>query len=336
MRQRIVSSLVILFSVGVALAVMEVATRIISNDQTQQIATIPEQWARKPTVVPGARVAYYWHGALHVLDENRFRRVTPIVADNAAFRILVIGDSLTYGTGVADEETYSSVIAAELSKQGYRVQVTNLGVEGAQSEDILNILKNNINVVRPHLVIYGICLNDFLPSGRSQDPIQVPRGLRWSALAALTVRSLTQAGMKLGLIKDFISEMMADLPRLEPRFRKDLTAMNRLVTERGLPPVVTMVLDQYPTLNGPTRELALVAERAGKSAGMDVIPTDEYYRQYDGRALRVSNWEGHPSVEAHGIFAQMFLSHIAGCCGMKKYSATGIAPQDQNGPVPAQ
>jgi lysophospholipase L1-like esterase len=325
MRQRIFASVVILISVVVSLAVMEFATRIISNSQTQQIAKIPEEWARKPTVVPGARVAYYWHGALHVEDENGFRRATPIVADDAAFRILVIGDSLTYGSGVADEASYSSVIGAELSQQGYRVQVTNLGVQGAQSEDILRILKNNIDVARPHLVIYGICLNDFLASGHGQDEgINVPRRLQWSALAALTVRSLNQAGMKLGIFRDFVGQIREDLPKLEPRFRNDLAAMNRIVTERGLPPVVTMVLDQYPSLNGPIRELALVAERAAESAGMDVIPTDEYYREYNGRALNVSNWEGHPNVQAHGIFARMFLSRIAGCCNMDKYSVAAI------------
>src|SRR4029077_18489631 len=100
MRQRIFASLLILFSVVVSLAVMEFGTRFISNDQTQQISVIPEQWAYKTTVVPGATVAYYWHGALHIEDENHFRHATPIVADDAAFRILVIGDSLTYGVGV--------------------------------------------------------------------------------------------------------------------------------------------------------------------------------------------------------------------------------------------
>jgi hypothetical protein len=203
--------------------------------------------------------------------------------------------------------------------------VTNLGRQGAQSEDILRILDTNIDMARPHLVLYGICLNDFLPSGRGQaGAITLPRRLRWSALATLTVRSLNQAGMKLGIFKDFAGDILEDLPQLEPRFRNDLAAMNRIVTGRGLPPVVTMVLDQNPTLNGPLQKLALIAERAAEDAGMNVIPTDEYYREYDGRSLKVSNWEGHPNVEAHGIFARMFLSRIAGCCGMEKSSVVAI------------
>jgi len=72
MRQRIVASILVLFSIVISLAVMELATRFISDDRTQQIAKLPEQWARKETVVPGARVAFYWHGALHIQDENNF------------------------------------------------------------------------------------------------------------------------------------------------------------------------------------------------------------------------------------------------------------------------
>ena len=180
-------------------------------------------------------------------------------------------------------------------------------------------------MARPHRVIYGICQNDFLPSRHSQGGISVPRRLQWSALAQLVVRSVNQAGMKLGVFKDFASDILADFPSLEPRFRRDLAAMNQIVTQRGLPPVVTMVLDQYPVLTGPTRDLTRAAESAAQAAGMNVISTDGYYREYDGRSLNVSNWEGHPNTEAHGIFAQMFLSRIAGCCGMDSYPAPATA-----------
>ncbi len=40
---------------------------------------------------------------------------------------------------------------------------------------------------------------------------------------------------------------------------------------------------------------------------MDVIPTEEYYKTYDGRAMQVSPWEGHPNEEANRIFAEYFI-----------------------------
>jgi len=72
----------IVLSLAVVLVVMEGATRIMAGTG-QQIAQIPDEWARKGTVVLGARVAYYWHGALHILDETASgarRRSLPMTA----------------------------------------------------------------------------------------------------------------------------------------------------------------------------------------------------------------------------------------------------------------
>src|SRR5262245_37297262 len=116
--------------------------------------------------------------------------------------------------------------------------------------------------------------------------------------------------MKLGVFKDFASDILADFPSLEPRFRRDLAAMNQIVTQRGLPPVVTMVLDQYPVLTGPTRELTRAAESAAQAAGMTVISTDGYYREYDGRSLNVSKLGGPPERRgARHLCPDVSLAH---------------------------
>ena len=47
----------------------------------------------------------------------------------------------------------------------FNVEVLNLGVTGCQSEDILRVIKKYTPKLYPDLVIYGVCLNDFLPSG---------------------------------------------------------------------------------------------------------------------------------------------------------------------------
>ena len=44
------------------------------------------------------------------------------------------------------------------------MEVLNLGVSGNQSEDVLGVLQRFLPELRPDLVIYGVCLNDFLPS----------------------------------------------------------------------------------------------------------------------------------------------------------------------------
>ena len=73
---------------------------------TQQIV-MPNEWKRRVANIPGASYAYYWHNILHVHDKNSMRRTTPFPPkEKNNFRIMVVGDSLTYGYGVREEETY--------------------------------------------------------------------------------------------------------------------------------------------------------------------------------------------------------------------------------------
>src|SRR5207253_10717759 len=56
-----------------------------------------------------------------------------------------------------------------------RVEVLNLGQPGFQSADILATLRSTLGRLYPDLVIYGMCLNDFLPSRTSRPS----RAQRW-------------------------------------------------------------------------------------------------------------------------------------------------------------
>ena len=68
--------------------------------------------------------------------------------------------------------------------------------------------------------------------------------------------------------------------------------MNKFVTDHGLPPVITMVLEQFPGYQERSHHITKVAEEYLKKAGMDVIETKEYYRLFSGRNFQVSLWGG--------------------------------------------
>ncbi len=80
------------------------------------------------------------------------------------YRIMVVGDSLTYGQGLAEEWRFSN-LAEQWLRQQFRIEFLNLGMQGSQSEDVLRVTKKHLPILRPNLVIYSVCLNDFLPSG---------------------------------------------------------------------------------------------------------------------------------------------------------------------------
>ena len=289
----------------------------------KRLLTMPEEWKRRDTDVPGAGKAYYWHGKLHVLNEFDMRRTAPFTSKNPnVARIMVLGDSLTYGKGVDVNDTYPAVMERMLS-QDFRVEVLNLGVNGYQSEQIFQQMLMFAPELQPDIIVYGVCLNDFLDAGEEENARGARRGwkipLPESAKQFLISRTLTgeffnkaydDALMRLGLRADFISNILAGMYHYQLRFTRDMTAMNFVAVSQGLPPIVSMVLDAYPVYNGRNQQVARLAETIMQLAQMDMISTEEYYKTYSGRRFAVSPWEGHPNEEAHRIFAEAFVRRL--------------------------
>jgi hypothetical protein len=113
--------------------------------------------------------------------------------------------------------------------------------------------------------------------------------------------------IRVGIRKDFFGNILEDFPRYQARFAQDMKAMNTFALHQNLPPIVSMVLDHFPIVDGKGHEITRIAEKLMQEAGMDVISTEGYYKTYNGRVMRVSPWDAHPSAEAHTIFAEYFV-----------------------------
>jgi lysophospholipase L1-like esterase len=277
---------------------------------------MPESLGRREAQVAGAHAAWWWQGQLHVFDKDGLRRTTPLPAKiPGVFRIAAFGDSLTYGYGVAAEEAWPAQLEQALAGE-FRVEVINLGICGIQSEEVLGAMKRYLPVLDPDLVLYGACLNDFLPAGRGQyaknrawhvdfpGATHLENGTRLGALAAQAYDKLL---MRLGVRADFITDILRDFENYQGRFARDVAAMNRLVAARGLPPVMALVLHQHPDSSGREGRIGRLAEGFLGAAGMTVVPSSHL----QGRGgLQVSPWEGHPSAEAHRIYAGEFLDSV--------------------------
>jgi lysophospholipase L1-like esterase len=286
----------------------------------QGVMTMPKEWERRVVQVPGAAHAYYWHDVLHVFDENNFRRAAPFPPkQQGVMRIMIIGDSMTYGTGVEQKWTFPSTLQTMLEPE-YRVEVIPLGNEGAQTEDILKNLRRFLPRLAPDLVIYAVCQNDFLNSGEGQVQgnnyeFPIPKSWKTFLNKRTRVTRYLEDGYdtflrRLRLRLDFYQDILKDTQGYQQRFARDVKAMNDFVLANGLPPIMAMVLDQFPNLNGPGYQTTLTAEKYLRAGGINVIDTGLYYQRYDKRVMMVSRWEGHPNEEAHAIFAAMLRAGL--------------------------
>jgi len=95
-------------------------------------------------------------------------------------RIVALGDSVTFGWGVNDADTFCSQLEHDLRTQhpGVDVEVVNLGVPGYATRQEVALLKRNLAELQPDVVLVGFYTND-LPdtlddkaSGRSGTRIE--------------------------------------------------------------------------------------------------------------------------------------------------------------------
>ena len=79
-------------------------------------------------------------------------------------RILILGDSITWGDYVRDEETYVRQAASVLETTvGHRVEVINAGVGDTGSQEQIDILEESGLQIKPDVVVLGFYLNDSRP-----------------------------------------------------------------------------------------------------------------------------------------------------------------------------
>lgn len=298
----------------------DIPPELLARAQARKaLLTLPKEWEYREVHVPGAERAYYWHGILHIHNADLMRHLGPYPPKQpGVFRVIVVGDSLTYGYGIDDKYTVSHLLNDWLS-DGAKAEVLNLGVSGYQSEDIASVIDRFLPQLRPDLIVYTVCLNDFLPSGVGEYSydyaVPLPDNFKTFALThsrALQFTSdLYDATLRrVHLRRTFFDDILKDFDSYQTRFRRDVAHMQATATAARLPPIIGLVVDQSPDYGAQRDMIAAVAEAAMTKAGFEVVPVGGFYRTYYSDQFSVSRWESHPNEVAHYIWAKMLLPHV--------------------------
>jgi lysophospholipase L1-like esterase len=302
-----------LVSLIVALALGELALRLVGSGDGASSGNT------------GAYADYHrgFHASIRdQMDARGFRgalRPTP----EGAIRILVIGDSMIFGYGLANgSDTFPAQLEAQLSdRPGQPIAVLNAGRPGADTAEHLAIFEELVDVVDPTVVVLAYCINDAIDrplkrayfANRRWLPLISDNVGRWSELWRRSESAWMRASERLGWRRDWtdtIASLYAPSSERLVRHRRDIERFVTAVRARGLP-LVVVVFPFFEHLEAyPLAEAHAVVD--GIFAELDVPSFDllEVFAGSDARPWQVAPHDHHPNAAAHARAAEAFAGFV--------------------------
>lgn len=286
-------------------------------------------------------VFYTWG---HVVANNSlgFREreiITP--KPHGTYRIMVLGDSMTWGVGVPVSDRYSNLLENLLNQNGPspRFEVLNFATQAANTTDELSTLKKYIAQVDPDQIVIGSNFDDSDDSDQVVDPESRRltnqynkyidpyfSKLRLYYLSGQFIKAIKQAAILTGYLPDQTVELQRQLAMQAanlPAWQQTLKEIINLSSSRGLPPPILVILERGLYTDRPTDyqnpEPALQAiidqqtqaERTAHDLG---LITQRHYaeiaRELNSQILAVNSADHHPSTALHQLFARKLRDNV--------------------------
>ncbi len=279
--------------------------------------------------VPGPREITY------AINDQGFRdRSYPESKPPGGQRILVLGDSVTFGFGVELEEVYTEQLERSLATREPPTEVLNFGVGGYNPYNEVALFADRGARYQPDLVLIQFCINDLnaptlhfdastqLALGRVPDGAFPDPGLRPAdpgrPCAGLRLCARLQELWKRGRGLDAPQLEAAFAPRVGTRYRVEwewlearYAELERLAEGIGAQFAI-VVFPYHPQLEGEETDLlqrrfrALASRRGWKL--VDLLPAFRRASASAETALFLDLW--HPSAAGHAVAAQALLDGL--------------------------
>ncbi len=251
--------------------------------------------------------------SLGMRDDEPLPRETP-----GLFRVLAIGDSVTFGYRVAQDEDFCAVLEQQLATEPLgqrRIEILNTGVSGYSSQDEAAAFAGKWLALQPDLVLLCYCMNDpwFEPDQPLQRYFVPPRWWQHSAtLRFLAQRSQGRKVRELGG-GSFFRSLYAPS---EPSWKSVEAAFARIadLSSKRKVPVVLAIFPMFspdPWSEYPFRAQHTQVAEEGRRNGFFVLDLLPRYEREDPLGLLIEKGDMHPNPVGHRIAAleiQRFLA----------------------------
>ena len=308
--------LVIGLSVMIGLGLLELAARVLMQDEGMNYGLEMWKYARdlkRPSTLPGVGHEHV-PGAeatlmgVHVSinpsgyrDRNRLQR-----KPEGVYRILVLGDSMTFGWGVSAEDTYPARLERTLNEQGRgspKFEVVNCGVGNYNACQSIAAFMHRGREWQPDLLVLSLFINDAEPTPEASGNVIT----RNSYLYALAASAYEKVGTRLGLRpdwKDYYRRLYEDDQTGWQACQRSVHELADYCGRTGLECLVFLIPEFHDpagqeALLAPYRKLRTLAEEAGLS----VLDPRRAFEGVSPQDLWVSRGDAHPNASGHATLA---------------------------------
>lgn len=313
-RQRLGKVLLLVGSLGLSLVAGEFVVRLWEAKQENQVRPwpglspemrgLPELKGMFALTKPNQKGVF--KRAIFRTNRDGFRgpdyeRVPP----EGTYRVVLVGDSFTMGSGVDEEDTYAARLAGMLNVAdgSRRHEVLNLGVGGFNLRASVGRLQRTGVHYQPNLLIYGWTPNDIEgPSYRNT--FQPKRGWMGSALWNRLRNWWESFRRAPGTYRYELDENYFRNPGAWNYFLQSLDDFARIVAEREVCGVVflhTHLL--WLASPNPAQPFEDAVAQAAEARGLFVIRSFPDFEGLPEKTLWIGPGDSHPNERGHEILA---------------------------------
>lgn len=161
----------VIIGLSVAYGLAEIAVRIISRQETgpprfafdPELGDIPVPYQKGRRHYPGVFDFSYSNNSLGFRGSREFGPKQP-----GDFRLLLLGDSFTYGLGVNDDQTFAFHLEQYLRQPGLAAAVINAGCPGKGTDYELKLFQTLGAKLQPDVTVLCFFCNDFADNARGE------------------------------------------------------------------------------------------------------------------------------------------------------------------------
>ncbi len=317
MRKRLAGCAVLALSCLLALVAAEGLLRFLSAHWLHVLDVEMWRYARfvkTPSKIPGAIEEHQpnadeWLMGKRVrTDERGFRRNAPEVeaARTPNDRlVMAVGDSLTFGWGAGESDTWPNQLEELLRQRGAPSRVMNFGIGNSNTSMQLARYRSLARNPKPAWVILGFFINDAEPDPKPSESTLVWR----SALAGLLSTRLRQSSeVKLRDYKAYYRSLYNDDQPGWIRMKQALAELGALLRQDGVPHTLLLLPELHQPKNfGSFADIYAKVADAGRASGWEVIDPSGRFPANAGPEYWATLGDAHPNRKAQRIFAEALL-----------------------------